>query len=159
MYDFYSTLLTIVYDSIALTKVMTLPKGASQPNKAIRNRIAVVFHEHELAYIFAKMIREAEHEVDEFTSSRVASEGISSEHVIYLLALSAWRMPGINGIDLALHLSKKDPGIKIIVISAIHPRVPCMITLFKMDLFKMDIFLWKALDSNILVCPSTVRNY
>lgn len=48
-----------------------------------------------------------------------ASEKIGSQHSIYSLVLTDWRMPGLTGIELALYLSKIDPGIKIILISAL----------------------------------------
>jgi DNA-binding NtrC family response regulator len=110
---------------------MTLPEEASQSNNAIRNRIAVVFHEYELADIFAKIIRETGFEVDVFTSSRVASEKIGSEHSIYSLVVTGWRMRGITGPELGYNLSKLDPGIKIILISAYD---------FEMEYYKIGDF-------------------
>ena len=63
------------------------------------------------------MIRGGGYEVDVFTNSVLASEKISSQHSIFLLVLTAWRMRGLSGIDLGEQLSKIDPEIKIILIS------------------------------------------
>jgi DNA-binding NtrC family response regulator len=77
-----------------------------------------------LADVFAKVIRGGGYEVDVFTNSTHASDKIGSQHSIYSLVLTGWRMPGLNGIELAMYLSKTDPGIKIIVISPLHPTDP-----------------------------------
>jgi DNA-binding NtrC family response regulator len=100
---------------------MTLPKGVSQPNKVIRNRIAVVYSEDELANCYAEIIRGGGYEVDVFTNPVLALEKIGSEHSIFLLAVIGWRMPRLTGPELALDLSKIDPGIKIILFSALTP--------------------------------------
>ena len=97
---------------------MTLPKGALQPNNAIRNRIAVVYSEDDVANAFAMSIRRGGYEVDVFTEPFLALEKIGSQHSIYLLALIGWRMPRLTGPYLALGLNKIDPGIKIILFSA-----------------------------------------
>jgi DNA-binding NtrC family response regulator len=97
---------------------MTLPEGAPQPNNAIRNRIAVVYSEEEYADILAEDIRGGGYEVDLFTDPVVAKEKIGSQHTIYSLVLTGWRMPRLSGTDMALDLYKIDPGIKIIVFSA-----------------------------------------
>jgi DNA-binding NtrC family response regulator len=69
---------------------------------------------------YAEMIRRGGYEVDVFTDPMVASEKIGSQHFIYLLAVIGWRMPRLTGPELALNLSKIDPGIKIILFSALY---------------------------------------
>jgi DNA-binding NtrC family response regulator len=71
---------------------------------------------------FAEMIRGGGYEVDVFTDPMLASEKIGSQHSIYLLVLTGWRMPRLSGPALALDLSKIDPGIKIILFSALDSQ-------------------------------------
>ena len=70
-----------------------------------------------MADVFAEAIRGEGYKVDVFTNPLLASEKIGSQHSIYSLVLTGWRMRGLSGIELVLYLSKLDPGIKIILIS------------------------------------------
>lgn len=91
----------------------------------LRNRIAVVHYEKELADLLAEIIRGGGYEVDVFTNSLLASEIIGSQHAIYSLVLTSWRMPSLSGRDLGMRLSKIDPGIKIILILALDAGFSC----------------------------------
>jgi DNA-binding NtrC family response regulator len=73
-----------------------------------------------VANSFAEMIRKGGYDVGVFTDPMLASDKIGSQHSIYLLALIGWRMPRLTGPELALNLSKIDPGIKIILFSALY---------------------------------------
>lgn len=70
-----------------------------------------------MADVFAEAIRGEGYEVDVFTNPMLASEKIGSQHSIYSLVLTGWRMRGLTGNEMALYLSKLDLGIKIFLIS------------------------------------------
>ena len=72
---------------------------------------------------FAEAIRGEGYEVDVFTNPLLASEKIGSQHSIYLLVLTGWRMPRLTGPELALDLSKIDPRIKIILFSSLDSQM------------------------------------
>lgn len=78
-----------------------------------------MYSEEEVAYFTAEAIRDAGYEVDLFTKPILALKKIGSRHSVYLLAVIGWRMPRLSGYELALHLSKIDPEIKIVLFSAL----------------------------------------
>jgi DNA-binding NtrC family response regulator len=106
-----------------------------------------------LADVFAKIIRGAGYEVDVFTNSMLALEKIGSQHSIYSLVLTGWRMRGMDGIELALHLSKIDPGIKIIVISHYYPGDPIYDHFAQNGLFQNGYIFWEGFKFEHLSMP------
>jgi DNA-binding NtrC family response regulator len=129
---------------------MTFTKGALQPNNAIRNRIAVVYSEDELADCYAEIIRGGGYEVDVFTDPVLASEKIGSQHSIYLLAVIGWRMPRLTGPELALDLYKIDPGIKIILFSAWDLANHALDHLARTDNVRFDHFYMLVTSAELL---------
>ena len=77
-----------------------------------------------MAKLYAEIIRGGGYEVGVFRDPMLASEKIGSQHSVYLLVLIGWRMPRLTGPELALDLSKIDPGIKIILFSALDSGDP-----------------------------------
>jgi DNA-binding NtrC family response regulator len=99
------------------------------------------------------MIRGGGYEVDVFTNSVLASEKISSQHSIYSLVLTGWRMRGMDGIELGEQLSKIDPGIKIIVISHYYPGDPIYDHFAQNGLFQNGYIFWEGFKFEHLSMP------
>ena len=87
--------------------------------QSIRNRIAVIEDEEDIANLFGELIRGEGYEVDIFTNSVIAYEKISSLHSRYSLVVTDNRMPGLTGFELAKNLYKIDREIQTVFISCL----------------------------------------
>jgi two-component system, NtrC family, C4-dicarboxylate transport response regulator DctD len=83
----------------------------------IRNKIAVIDNEYELAILYAEALDAAGYCVESYCDPIAALVEVTNNHPQYALVISDNRMPGLNGIELISQLQKKDNEIKFILIS------------------------------------------
>lgn len=79
-------------------------------------RILLVDDEPDIASVIKLGLHKKGYQVDAYTDPKVALDNFRPEH--YDLVLSDVRMPGMNGLELAYELKKRDPEICIVFLTA-----------------------------------------
>jgi DNA-binding NtrC family response regulator len=83
-----------------------------------RHDIAIVDDEVDLANLFVDVLNSEGFEAIAFSDPLSAMGHLNSHHHDFSMVITDWRMPSMNGLELAKLVQQMDKEIKIVVMSA-----------------------------------------
>src|SRR5262249_55876318 len=104
--------------------VAAAPAGAEQalepsPGRANGERVLVVDHEPAQLRWVVQALEQAGYRAQGAGSTREAYEAYTAQQpALFQVVLCDTDMPGLNGVDLARRLHKRDPGVRVVFLGA-----------------------------------------
>lgn len=83
-----------------------------------RRFVAVIDDEVDLANLFADVLNSEGFKAMAFSDPLAAIRHLNSHHHEFSMVLTDWRMPSVNGLELAKLVQQMDKEIKIVIMSA-----------------------------------------
>jgi two-component system, cell cycle response regulator CpdR len=83
-----------------------------------RNSILVVDDEYDIVGIIKEVLEGEKYPIIGFTEPLLALEHFKANYVSYILVVSDWRMPLMNGFDFAKSVRQIKSDIKVLIMTA-----------------------------------------
>ena len=112
-----------------------------------RHIIAIVDDEVDLANLFAHVLNSEGFEAISFSDPLSAIGHLNSYHHDFSMVITDWRMPSMNGLELAKLVQQMDKEIKIVVMSAFELDKDELNEINKEDYLRKPMHVPKLIES------------
>jgi DNA-binding NtrC family response regulator len=112
-----------------------------------RHIIAIVDDEVDLANLFADVLNSEGFEAITFSDPLSAIGHLNSHHHDFSMVITDWRMPSMNGLELAKLVQQMDKEIKIVVMSAFELDKDELNEINKEDYLRKPMHVSKLIES------------